>query len=86
MGGRLNEANMVMLSRTANRAYESLGTAAAAASDGAPNMRTNCESLYTHKLIFTDEVARNLAGPEETAEAGFEDTVEVSVSTVLAVV
>lgn len=77
---------MVILSRTANRANESLGTAAAGDGDGAPNMRTNRESLYTHKLMFTDEVARNLAGPEETDEAGLDDTVEVRVSTVLAVV
>jgi len=85
MGGRLNEANIVKLSRTANRAYESRGTAAAGDDDGPPNMRTNRESLYTHQLMFTDEVARNLAGPDETVEAGFEEKVEVSVSTVFAV-
>lgn len=84
--GRLNEAKMVMLSRTANKAKDNFGTTAAAEEDfeGAPNILTKHESLYIDRLMFTDEVARNLAGPAETLDAGFEDTVDVSVSTVLA--
>jgi len=43
--GRLNEANMVMLSRIANKAYESFGTTAAGPVDLAPNIRAKLESL-----------------------------------------
>ena len=70
MGGRLNEANIVMLSRMANNAYDSLGTTAAGDDDGAPNIRAKHESLYTHRLMFTDDIAKNFVGPEETEDAG----------------
>jgi hypothetical protein len=47
MDGKLKEAKMVMLSRTANKAYDSLGTTPAADDlDGeAPNIRAKHESL-----------------------------------------
>lgn len=85
--GRLNDAKMVRLSRIANNAYDSLGTAAAGEVEGPPplNILAKHESLYTQRLMFTDDVARNLVGPEETDDAGFAVTVDESVSTALAV-
>jgi hypothetical protein len=87
MEGKLKEAKMVRQSRTAKRAYDSFGTtaAAAAAEEDAPNMRAKHESLYTHRLMLTDDVARNLDVLGVTVEAGLEVTVECKVSTVLAV-
>lgn len=85
MGGRLKEANIVMLSRMANNAYDSLGTTAAGDDDGAPNIRAKHESLYTHRLMFTDDIAKNFVGPEETEDACLQVRVDVRVSTVLAV-
>ena len=85
MDGKLKDANMVMLSRRANKAYDSLGTAAAGDADGAPNMRAKHESLYTQRLMFTEDVAMNLAVLGETVDTGFEDTVDWKVSTALAV-
>jgi hypothetical protein len=86
MDGRLNEAKIVKLSRTAKRAYESFGTTAAAVDEaGAPNIRAKQESLYTQRLIFTDDVATNLAAPDDTADAGLDNAVDVRVSTALAV-
>jgi hypothetical protein len=88
MEGKLKEAKMVRQSRTAKRAYDSFGTTAAAgaaAEEDAPNMRAKHESLYTHRLMFTDDVARNLDVLGVTVEAGLEVTVECKVSTVLAV-
>ncbi|MBV36053.1 MAG: hypothetical protein CMP47_11490 [Rickettsiales bacterium] len=85
MGGRLNEANIVMLSRMANNAYDSLGTTAAEDDDGAPNIRAKHESLYTHRLMFTDDIAKNFVGPGETEDACLQVRVDVRVSTVLAV-
>lgn len=84
-GGRLKEAKMVIESRMANRAYDSLGIAAAGDEEGPPNILANWESLYTQRLILTEEVAMNLVLPEVTAEAFFDETVEDIVSTVFAV-
>jgi len=85
-GGKLKEAKIVRESRMANKAYDSLGIADVGDEDAAPNIFANCESLYTHMLILTDEVARNFVDPEETADADFAETVEESVSTMFAVV
>ena len=83
--GRLNDAKIVRLSLRAKRAYDSLGTAAAGEADGAPNVLAKLESLYTHRLMFTEEVARNLVVLGATVDAGFDFTVEENVSTALAV-
>ena len=83
--GRLKDAKIVMLSLTAKRAKESLGTTAAGEAEGAPNILAKHESLYMDRLMLTDDVARNLVPPAETFEAGFAVTVERKVSTVLAV-
>ena len=88
IGGRLKDAKMVRESRRANNAYEILGMAAAAGDEATPpppNILANCESLYTQRDMLTDEVAKNLVVPEVTVEAGFADTVDTAVSTVLAV-
>lgn len=50
-----------------------------------PNMRVNWLSLYRLKLMFTVDVAKNLAGPAVVLGAGVEYTVLHSVSVVLAV-
>lgn len=76
---------MVNESRTANKAYDSLGIAAAGEEEGAPNIFANCESLYTQILMLTEEVAMNLVLPEVTADAFFDETVDDMVSTVFAV-
>lgn len=50
-----------------------------------PNMRANWLSLYKPMLIFTVEVAKNLAGPAVVLAAGAGVTVLHSVSVELAV-
>lgn len=85
MGGRLKDAKIVRESRRANNAYEILGIAATGDEGGPPNILANCESLYTHRDMLTDEVARNFVVPDVIVEAGFAETVDKAVSTVLAV-
>lgn len=50
-----------------------------------PNMRANWLSLYSPQLMFTAEVAKNLAGPAVVLEAVEHATVLQRVSVVLAV-
>lgn len=50
-----------------------------------PNIRAKQLSLYTHKLMFTAEVATNLVGPVVTVAAGWAWRVDVRVSIALAV-
>lgn len=50
-----------------------------------PNMRANWLSLYKPMLMFTVEVAKNLAGPAVVLAAGVGVTVLHSVSVALAV-
>ena len=83
--GRLKDAKMVRLSLRAKRANEILGTAAAGDADGAPNILAKHESLYTHRLIFTDDAAKNFVVLGATVDAGFDFIVEEMVSTALAV-
>jgi len=70
MGGILNDAKIVILSRRQKSAIVSFGTAAAGEADGAPNILAKHESLYTHKLMLTEEVARNFVAPDDTLDAG----------------
>lgn len=78
-GGKLKEANIVMLSLIANKAYESIGIVAAG-DLVLPNIFTNWLSLYTQMLILVAEVATNFVAPAVTFEAGFEFIVDVIVS------
>lgn len=83
-GGRLKEAKTVMLSLVANKAYESSGMVAAG-DFVLPNIFTNWLSLYMQMLMLTAEVATNFEEFGVTLEAGSDLTVDVIVSTPLAV-
>jgi hypothetical protein len=85
MEGRLKDANIVMLSRAAKRAYDKRGIVDAGSDEGLPNNRANWLSLYTQAVIFTQLVARNLLVEAVVVCEGVEEMVEVSVSIVLAV-
>jgi len=50
-----------------------------------PNIRAKQLSLYTHKLMFTADVAMNLLGPVVTVPAGWARRVDVVVSMAFAV-
>lgn len=70
------------------RASAAAGDEADPAAEGGfsgPNIRVNWLSLYRLRLMFTVEVAKNLAGPAVVLDAGVEYTVLLSVSVVLAV-
>jgi len=64
-GGRLNEAKIVIESLNAKRMKLVGGTGRGVLFSG-PNMRAKWESLYRVRLMLTELVARNLAGPEVT--------------------
>ena len=101
-GGRLKEANIEIESRVAKRRREISGTAVAvavaAAATGvvllttlerlppAPNQRANRPSLYTHSVMLTALVAKNLGTPDDTVWGGWLERAEERVSTLLAVV
>lgn len=77
IGGRLNDANMVMLSRIAKRAYVTGGMGLA---ETVPNILVNCESLTIVRLRFAALVAANLAGPAVVVLAALFRVVDLKVS------
>lgn len=77
MGGRLNDAKMVMLSRMANKAYVTGGIGLP---DTVPNILVNCESLIIVRLRFAALVAANLAGPAVVVLAVLLRVVDLKVS------
>jgi hypothetical protein len=82
-GGRLNEANIVMQSRSVKSAYEGKGTGRGG--PPGPKSRAKAWSLKRQRPIFAVDEAANFAVPLVTRVAGLFCTVEVRVSRVLAV-
>lgn len=83
MVGKLKDAKIVRLSRTANSARLIFGMLEVA--DEEPNILANWLSLYMPMLMFTVDVAANLAGPAVTWSAFLFSIVLVKVSMVFAV-
>ena len=73
----MNDANMVMLSRSANRRYVMGGIGLA---ETVPNIFVNCESLTIVRLRFAALVAANLAGPAVVVLAALLRVVDLKVS------
>lgn len=76
-GGRLNDANIVMLSRSAKRAYVTGGMGLA---ETVPNILVNWESLIMVRLRFAALVAANFAGPAVVVLAALLRVVDLKVS------
>ena len=87
----MKDANTVSESRRAKSASVAFGTSFLGSvepgeGEAEPNMRAKRASLYRQRDMLVVVVARNLAGPAETVEAGRGVRVAVRVSVRLAVV
>ena len=82
-GGTLKDANIVRQSRNVKRAYDGRGTGRGG--PPGPKSLANAWSLKRQRPMFAVDEAANLAVPLVTCEEGLFWTVEVMVSSVLAV-